>query len=216
MSQDLVRYGFRRTYIIRQTGCDSAAGHTVKLGRNRILDKYRAAAFLDGSNPRCSIRTGTGQNYTEAGRALVIRQGLEKEVDRLRTGMDGIIIVDMQEPVMYGHFLIGGDGIYTVGRHRHEITGLHHLHGGGMLEDFRQQILALRIHVLYHDESQAAVIRYLVKKGGQGFHPSGRGSDSNNGDIGLGRIILGKIGWEGFGILVACFLLHHSFSPSTV
>ena len=67
---------------VGQSGVDGAARHPVELGRGRLLHQGEASDFLDRPQAQHPVAAHARQDDAHAALALVLGQGVEKEVDR--------------------------------------------------------------------------------------------------------------------------------------
>ena len=99
----------------------------------------------------------------------------------------------MQYPIQYVHLAVGWNDVDAIGLYPSLIDGLHHRHGSGALQDFRQQTFMVRGQMRYQHEGHAGVCRAGAEKPLEGLQSACRSTYSDNGEGGdsnrFGRVI---------------------------
>jgi hypothetical protein len=112
--------------------------------------------------------------------AAVVRQRLEKEVDRQAQAMRCRRFQHKQAVVLNGNIAVGWNHIDAVRFHLHPVLCLHHRHDADPLQQFRQHALMIRGEMLNHHKCHAAARRHMREKLLERFQSAGRCADGNN------------------------------------
>ena len=185
VSEELAGQRFDGSRKIGQPGVHDGARHAFKLGRGGVLHQYDTRPFLDGSRPQSAIGAHPGKDHANAALLPVLRQRVEKGINRQPPPARGRRGQQVQHPVQNGKILVRRDDIRAVGTHASAIPDLGHGHAGGALEQFGHDPLVGRIEVLDDDERHAAGFRHVIQEMLQGLETAGRGADADDGEGGL-------------------------------
>ncbi len=161
IGQDLAGQLVGRGDDIGHTGVDRTARHAVELGVRRGLHKTRAGGLPDGAQAQCSVRAHTGEDDADAVLLPVIREGLEKEIDRQAQTTRLWRLQQMQLTLQDGEVTAWRNHINMIGLDRHLILRLDNRHQGIALQQLHQHALTVGIQVLHDHKGDATLRRHM-------------------------------------------------------
>jgi len=82
-----------------------------------------------------------------------------------------------------GHVLVRRDDIDAAGLDPGAILDLDDLHGGGTLEQLRQDALVRRVQVLDDDKGHADAVRHIFQEQFHGLQSPGGSADADDGEL---------------------------------
>ncbi len=119
--QDLVRHRFRDQGQVGHAGVQSALGHAVELGRQRVLHDDQPARFVYGPDTPRAVAARARQHDGHGPLTHVLSQRAEEDVDGQGQGLRGVLVGQQQPPPRDDHLFFGGQQVDRVGFHVHAI-----------------------------------------------------------------------------------------------
>ena len=148
---------FGRGHVIDQAGVDGAAGHSVILGRGRVLHHGHPQVLLDGLQTQGAVAAHAGQQNADGLFLLVGRQVPEEEVDGHPQAPGRGRFQYLELSVQDGQVGVGRNHVDVIGLDLDAIRCLDDLHLGVPAEKFRHHALVGRLQVGHQDERQPGV-----------------------------------------------------------
>jgi hypothetical protein len=188
-ARELARHLRRCQHQIDTAGGDRAARHPEVLRAALVLGEGHPAGRLDRLEPVGAIRAGPGEDHTDGLGPQVVRQGLQKAVDRQVQPALLLTRQHEQPPMMHPERAIRRDDIDVVGLDRLAVRGLSHRHPGRPDQQIGQHTRMCRIQMLDEDEGHSGARRQVVQQTTEGIESAGRGPDPDDREdtvLGLG------------------------------
>ena len=161
VGDDFGRQLLGRGHHIGHAGLNGTARHAVELGGGRGLNKAGACRFTDGAQAQRAIGPHARENHTNAVLLAIVRQRLEKGVNRQAQTPRLRGLLQMQHALLNRQVPPRGNHIDLVGHQRHPVADLFHRHVRAPAQELHQHALPVRVQVLNHHERHAAIDRHM-------------------------------------------------------
>jgi hypothetical protein len=179
-ARELARHLGRRHHQIDTAGGDRASRHPEVLGAALVLGEGHSTGRLDRLQPMGSIRAGPGQDHADGLGPQVVREGLQKAVDRQVQSAILPALQEEQPPMMQPERAIRRDDVDVVGLDRLAVRGLSHRHPGRPDQQIGQHARMCRIQMLDEHEGHTGARRQMVQQTPEDIESAGRGPDPDD------------------------------------
>ena len=156
-----------------------AARHAL-VRRRFILRERDATRGLDLVHTLCTVAARPREDDRNRLVPLIMRQGLEKHVDRVMAAVHRVAGQELQRSLCDDHAAVGWDDVHTVGLNRPVVLHFSHGHLRRARQDFGEMTGVRRGEVRDEDERHARVGRQRAQQLGKRFQPAGRRANADH------------------------------------